>query len=129
VSLDTIAEANVKFDVAKIAGLVAEASIRYGINISNMLAGLAHPRVVQASIERALEPDGVQDRRMQFLHSGFLPHEGSVFNVSATAGAAAQSVRSVAVNTGPGLPPFEVETVERAKLICEGEEKTEETDD
>jgi hypothetical protein len=61
---------------------------------------------------------------MQFLHSGFLPHESSVFNVSATASAAAQSVSSTAVNTGPGLPPFEVETLERSKVIREGEEKT-----
>jgi hypothetical protein len=120
-SLDTIAETNAKLDVAKIAGLVPEASIRCGINVSNMLAGLAHPRVVAASIQRALEPDGVQDWRMQFLHSGFLLHEGSVFNVSATASAAAQSVSSAALNAGPGLPPFEVETVERAKLIREGE--------
>jgi hypothetical protein len=28
---------------------------------------------------------------------------------------------SAAVNAGPGLPPFEVETVERAKLIRDGE--------
>jgi hypothetical protein len=58
-----------------------------------------------------------------------LPHEGSVFNVFATAGAAAESVCSVAVNTGPGLPPFEAETVERARLIREGEENTEDADD
>jgi hypothetical protein len=129
ISLDVIAEANAKLDVAKIAGLVAEASIRYGINVSNMLAGLAHPQIVAASIKRALQPDGTQDRRFQFLHSGFLPHEGSVFNVFATAGAAAESVRSVAVNTGPGLPPFEAETMERARLFREGEENTEDTDD
>jgi hypothetical protein len=128
-SLDTIAEANAKLDVAKIAGLVTEASIRYGINVSNMLAGLAHPQIVAASIQRALEPDGVQDRKMQFLHSGFLPHERSVFNVSGMAGAAARSVSSTAVNAGPGLPLFEVETAERAKLIREGEEKTGDTDD
>ena len=120
-SLDTIAEANAELDVAKIAGLVTEASVRYGINLSNMLAGLAHPQIVAASIQRALQPDGTQDRRLQFLHSGFLPHEGSVFNVSATAGAA--------VNAGPGLPRFEVETVERAKLIREGEEKAGDTHD
>jgi hypothetical protein len=58
-----------------------------------------------------------------------LPHEGSVFNVSATAGAEAQWVSSAAVNAGPGLPPFEVETMERAKLIREGEEKTEDSGD
>jgi hypothetical protein len=129
ISLDTIAQANAKLDVAKIAGLVTEASIRCGINLSNMLAGLAHPQIVAASIQRALQPDGAQDRRMQFLHSGFLPHEGSVFNISATASAAAQSVNSAAVNAGPGLPPFEVETVERAKLFREGEEKTEDSGD
>ena len=129
ISLDVIAEANAKLDVAKITGLVTEASVRYGINLSNMLAGLAHPQIVAASIKRALQPDGTQDRRMQFLHSGFLPHEGSVFNVSATAGAAAQSVSSAAVNAGPGLPPFEVETVERAKLMREDEEKTEDSGD
>jgi len=126
-SLDTIAQANAKLDVAKIAGVVVETSVKYGINLSNLLAGLAHPRIVQASIKRALEPDGVKDRKIQFLHSGFLPHEGSVFNVSAAAGAAAQSMRSVKMDGGPGLPPFEVETMERAKLIRE--EKVGDTDD
>jgi hypothetical protein len=94
-----------------------------------MLAGLAHPQIVAASIKRALQPDGTQDRRLQFLHSGFLPHEGSVFNVSATADAVAHSVSGAAVEAGPGLPPFEVETVERAKLMREDEEKTEDSGD
>jgi hypothetical protein len=124
-SLDTIALANATLDVAKIAGIVVEASVRYAMNLSNLLAGLAHPSIVQASIKRALEPEGVQDRRIQFLRSGFLPHEGSVFNVSATAGAAAQSL----TEASPGLPPFEVETLQLSKLIREGEEKAGDTDD
>src|SRR5215472_8626566 len=88
-----------------------------GLNVSNLIAALNHPRVVEASIRRALTERGVQDRRMQFLHSGFLRSEGggggAVFNVCAHAEADAQVFAGAKVVT-PGLPPFETDTVEMA---------------
>ena len=48
-----------------------------------------HPDVVQASINRALQPQGVEDRRIQLMHSGWLPvPKGSVVNVHGQAAAA-----------------------------------------
>ena len=103
---------------ARIAGLVVEAAMTWGLNVSNMIAALNAPRVVEASIRRALTASGTQDRKIQFLHSGFMPAapSGAVFNVSARAEAEAQAFAGAKVVT-PGLPPFEVETLERAKLI------------
>jgi hypothetical protein len=123
-SLDQLAQASPELTISRIAGAVAEAAMQHGMNMSNMIAGMAHPKIVQTSIERALRPDGIQDRKLQFMHSGFLPHEGgSVFNVSASA--AAESLTSTVVQTGPALPSFEAETIERTKLIREGEEENE----
>jgi hypothetical protein len=116
-----------KLDVPKIAGIAAEASVRYGINVSNMLAGLVHPRVVLASIKRAPEPDGVQAGRCSSCTQAScrMKVRCSTFRRRR----AAKSVSSAAVNAGPGLPPFEVETVERFKVMREGVEKTGDSDD
>jgi hypothetical protein len=121
VSIDSLCEtAAPTLSIAKIAGLVVEASMSWGLNVSNLIAALNHPRVVEASIRRALTERGVHDRRMQFLHSGFLRSEGgrggAVFNVSAHAEAETQAFAGAKVVT-PGLPPFEQETLERAALI------------
>lgn len=54
-------------------GVVAEAAIRFCNNASVLIAALILPEVVQRSIERALTPEGVEDRKMLFQHAGFIP--------------------------------------------------------
>jgi len=116
VSIDSLCEtAAPALSIAKIAGLVVESAMSWGLNVSNLIAALNHPRVVQTSIQRALTERGYHDRKMQLMHSGFLPaHQGSVLNVHAEA--EAQVFAGAKVVT-PGLPPFEQETLERAALI------------
>jgi hypothetical protein len=101
----------------EIAGLATQAAMEWGLNAGNIFAALQHPKIVEASVKRALKPDGMIDRRMQFLHSGFLPKVGdATFNISAHAESESQAAARAAVVT-PGLPPFETETLERAKLV------------
>jgi hypothetical protein len=120
ISIDNLCEtAAPTLKTAHICGLVAEAAMTWGLNAGNLFAALNHEKVVEASIKAAVRSDGYHDRRMQFLHSGFLPElrgPGNVFNVSAHAEAEAQAAAGAKVMT-PGLPPFELETIERAKLI------------
>lgn len=57
----------------RILGKVVEAAFEFNFDVSNFIAAVMHLDVVQASINRALQPHGVEDRRFQFLHSGFIP--------------------------------------------------------
>ena len=123
-SIDQMCESAPGISTARIAGLVMESAMTWGLNTGNMIAALNHPEVVEASVARALTASGVQDRRMQFLHSGFLKPEGATINVSSTAHSEAEAAAGTAVSIdAPGLPPFELETVERANLVrdIEGE--------
>ena len=56
------------------------------------LAAIAHPEIVETSIEQAKDPKGFRDREWQLKHAGFLPlPKGNVINVQATANAQSAS--------------------------------------
>ena len=79
-SIEELCEA-VGLAPGKLLGKVVEAAFEFNSDVSNLIAAVMHPDVVQASINRALQPKGVEDRRIQFLHSGWLPTtRGSVVN-------------------------------------------------
>jgi hypothetical protein len=102
-SLEALCEA-MGIEPARLLGEVVAAAYQYNQDVSNLVAAVIHPKVVQASIDRALEPEGIDDRRFQFQHSGFLPSpRGPAVNVY-------NSLRpTVAVNApeNSGLPRFE----------------------
>jgi hypothetical protein len=67
-------------------GAVASSAFRYCYDVSSLIAAVAHPKVVEASIKRALRAEGVEDRRMQLVHSGFLPTpRGAQISINAQA--------------------------------------------
>jgi len=50
--------------------------VRQRTQVSAMVASLMHPRVVQKTIERALQDDGIRERTMLLKAVGFLPPHG-----------------------------------------------------
>ncbi len=57
----------------KLVGEVASAGFRLGHDISTLIAAIAHPKVMKACVDRALQADGFRDREMLFKASGVLP--------------------------------------------------------
>jgi hypothetical protein len=53
--------------------VVAETTFRFSTYTARITASLALPAIVERSVEVALTDEGVADRRMLFVHSGFLP--------------------------------------------------------
>jgi hypothetical protein len=85
VSLESLCEA-CEIPPHESLGAVVSAAFKFCYDVSSLIAAVAHPKVVEASIERALRPDGVEDRRMQLLHSGFLPTpRGAQISINAQA--------------------------------------------
>ncbi len=75
---------------------------KFNADVSTLVAAIAHPKGVEASIDRALEAQGVDDRRMLFQHSGFIPTlRGSTVNVLNMARVGVQG------RLDPNLPTFE----------------------
>lgn len=63
----------------------------FGVTLGNLTAAINLPRVVQASVDEAVKPEGLADREMQLKHAGFLPMpKGSQVSVSVNATANAQ---------------------------------------
>jgi hypothetical protein len=96
-------EAEVRQDV--FIGEFIKAAFRENMNLSKITAAMAHPDVVQASIDAAKTPDGKADRAMLFKHSGFLP-ERTGGNIFVNAQARAES-KAAAISESSGLPSFE----------------------
>ena len=71
--------------------------VRQGVQASQVIAAVNHPRVVEKTVEMALTDEGIEDRKVLHLHSGFTPRNvGAKTNIvltqNATASAAAQTV-------------------------------------
>jgi hypothetical protein len=111
-SLEALCEA-VGVEPAKLLGEVVTAAYGYNQDVSNLVAAVMHPKVVQASIDRALEPDGIEDRRFQFQHSGFLPSpRGPAVNeYNSMRPTAAVSVEN------SGLPRFEDGVIATSRML------------
>src|SRR5438552_6919090 len=66
----------------RLLGVITETAGRLGANLGAVLAAMAHPDIVQTSIEQAKLPGGITDREMQLKHMQFLPlPKGSQVNV------------------------------------------------
>jgi hypothetical protein len=78
ISIDALRQtAAPEIGTARVVGLVAEAALAWGwLDAGSIFAALQLPQIVEASVKRALKPDGIIDRRLQLEHSGFLPEVG-----------------------------------------------------
>ena len=72
-------------------------------DVANLVAAMAHPRVVKASIRAATRADGIEDRKLLFQHHRFIPvNKGATVNINASATANA----AAAAQANPELPSF-----------------------
>lgn len=98
-------------------GIVISALWKRNVDIGKLLAAMAHPRVVEATIDGAMRPQGVMDRKMMHDHIGFLPiPKGQVINVdnSSKTLVAGSKVEQI---SGPGLPTFEEDGLIHSPVI------------
>lgn len=73
-------------------GVIVESARIFEGGLGSLTAAAAHTRVVQASIDSAVTPEGLEDRAHQLKHMNFLPMpKGSQVNVNVSASAAAQT--------------------------------------
>lgn len=87
-------------------GAVLSALWKRSIDIGKLTAIVAHPRIVEATIEAAQGKFGMPDRKMLLDHAGFLPQpKGQTINV----GVDARTAVSTTIEVGKGLPSFEDE--------------------
>lgn len=108
--------------VKAIVGTAYEANC----DVANFVAAHSHPDVIQQSVDVALTPDGVEDRKMLMQHAGFLPAaKGSVINIGVSASASAHA--SATSDSDGAVPDFlddmeeliEVKGQVQQKLIAE----------
>lgn len=106
----------------EVTGLAYE----YNTDLSNFIAAVAQPRVVEAGIKKALKMDGVDDRRMLHQHSGFIPTpKGPSINIGVNASAqAAAAAKNTVQGDESGLPDFETD-VSRTVGVIRGDDATE----
>ena len=57
----------------RVLEIITVIAVRRGAQASAVLAAVAHPRVVQKTVERALQDDGTKERLMLNKAVGFLP--------------------------------------------------------
>jgi hypothetical protein len=89
--------------------------IAYELNtdISNFIAAAYQPQVVTAGVKRAMQRDGVDDRRMLYQHSNFIPtNKGTNIAIGVNASAqAAAAAKNTVQGDESGLPDFETDTI------------------
>jgi hypothetical protein len=99
-------------------GLVAEAALAWGwLDAGSIFAALQLPQIVEVSVKRASQKDGYHDRKIQFMHSGFIADAhggGPTFNASAHAESESQATTGAKV---ADLPAFETDAIEMAKWV------------
>lgn len=99
---------------ADLVKAVTGTAVDFGIDTGNLVAALTHPQVVAASVKFAKDHGGLEDRRMLFQHSGFIPVPKNAAptvvvnaNSSASAQAAAKADGAAGIETdAAGLPSF-----------------------
>lgn len=85
--------------------VVTSSAMEMGVDVGNLVAATTHPKVVAAGARVALTPGGIEDRKLQFLHNGFIPApKGTSINIHASANAQAAAA---AKTSNPELPSFE----------------------
>jgi hypothetical protein len=85
--------------------VVMDVGIRFSICGAQIKAAMALSSIVERSIETALTPEGVADRKMLFQHAGFLP----ITKTSQTAYSAIRNADGNNSTQAPGvsMPPIE----------------------
>ena len=103
----------------ELVGAVAAAAFRWNADISTLIAAVAHPKVMEACVDRALQANGFRDREMFFKASGLLstPAASSIriFNTAAA--------RLTTTGAETGLPAFEDSTNTFSEIIRNAVEK------
>lgn len=60
----------------RVLEIITVVVVRQAAQASDIITSLMHPRVVMKTIERALQDDGIRERRMLHRATGFLPAGG-----------------------------------------------------
>lgn len=98
-------------------GAIATIAVRHNMDASRFLVAVNHTKVVAAAVEAAQSPFGIEDRKVIFQHSGFLPtSKGTQINVQANANSNSQAA---AVNPGSvsTMPTFETSSKRASELV------------
>ena len=106
-------------------GMTMAAMHERNLDIGNMIASAAHPRVVEATIENAQRTNGFMDRQMLHQHTGFIPTaKGTsivIDNSKKTLNAGGGTIQQIpTAEGGPtrlGMPSFEDETMSATRAI------------
>jgi hypothetical protein len=92
----------------RVLEIVVATATRLGAQASDLIAAVAHPRVVEKTIEMALTDDGHRDRETLHKHAAFLPRPaGQSVRVNVT-----QNTQATAQATVVAAPPPE-QTIRR----------------
>lgn len=108
ISLDHVALAAKASTVDLLKALVG-AAVATHLEIGNLMAAVAQPAIVEATIRNAKRNRGQspRDRDVLHKHSTFTPvPRGSTINVTATAGAQAEAGAAAQSNGEPAAPSF-----------------------
>lgn len=101
-------------------GLVIPALHRRNMDISRIVAIMAHPKVVEASVAAAQTTWGSLDRQMLLQQSGFLPSKaGQQINIDNRKQTlvTGSGGKVTAETTQVGLPSFEADAIEGAQVL------------
>ena len=93
---------------SRLAGIIAESSIRLHAQIGAIEASIAHPDIMRASLAAAQTPEGIEDRTLHFKMMGSLPTPRNAqtnIHVNAIAAPVAPS--------GPALPMSPEDAIRR----------------
>lgn len=116
--------AAVDLKLPTLLGEVTAQAFAHNTDLSKLIAAVAQPRVVKATVDSAtkyLGPDGVKDRQMLHLHSNFVPVSKSsqtIFRFQQQI----NNAREAGADEPIGLPPFEQDVItinaaQRNKLL------------
>jgi hypothetical protein len=89
-------------------GRVAQDAHDTGLDVSRLILGVNHPRVLEKSIRNAMTTEGFKDREMLMKASGFLPTPAGP---QITNNVMARAQAGVVTETPRGLRPMEEEMV------------------
>jgi hypothetical protein len=86
-------------------------------DIAKITAAIAHPRVVEATIDQSMSPFGTQEKKMLLEASGFLPTKSGITIDNRHQTLIANRGGSVEMGNIPGLPSFEDDGIEASRAI------------
>ena len=72
ISIEHVAVA-ARVPTLRLLEIATSSLVRRGLNVSKIIAATAHPKVVEKTVQMALQDKGIQDRKMLHEATGFLP--------------------------------------------------------